>query len=194
MKKAAPALIACLALSSCQSLQRNPHVTIATPMGNLEAEIYVDKAPISAAAFRRNVDAGVYNDGRAGFYRVVHPDNQPHNKIRIEVVQGGVDRETGDTSTPFIPHETTAMTGLTHRNGSLSMARMEPGTANTEFSICIGPQPELDFGGRRNPDGQGFAVFGRILKGMDIARRIQKLPDTRQYLDKPLPITSVQRR
>jgi peptidyl-prolyl cis-trans isomerase A (cyclophilin A) len=127
--------------------------------------------------------AGVYNDGRAGFYRVVHPDNQPHNKIRIEVVQGGVDRETGDTSTPFIPHETTAMTGLTHRNGSLSLARMEPGTANTEFSICLGPQPELDFGGRRNPDGQGFAVFGQVRRGMNIARRIQKLPETGQYLD-----------
>ena len=43
-------------------------------MGNLEAEIFVDRAPVSAAAFMRNVDAGVYNDGRAGFYRVVHPD------------------------------------------------------------------------------------------------------------------------
>jgi len=193
MKTLAPSLLACLLFSSCQSLQRNPQVTIATPMGELEAEIYLDKAPTSAGAFMRNVDDGVYNDGRAVFYRVVHKDNQPDNKVRIEVVQGGVDRETGDTSVPYIPHETTAMTGLTHRNGSLSLARMEPGTANTEFSICIGPQPELDFGGRRNPDGQGFAVFGQVLNGLDIVRRIQKLPESGQYLDKPVAITSVRR-
>lgn len=68
-----------------------------------------------------------------------------------------------------------------------------PRTANTEFSICIGPQPELDFGGRRNPDGQGFAVFGRVISGMDIARRIQQLPETRQYLDRTVPITAVRR-
>ena len=159
----------------------------------MEAEIYLDKAPVSAGAFMRNVDAGTYNDGRAAFCRVVRMDNQPDNKVKIEVVQGGVDRETGDTSVPFIPHETTAAIGLTHRDGSLSLARMEPGTANTEFSICIGPQPELDFGGRRNPDGQGFAVFGRVVKGMDIARRIQQLPDSGQYLDQPVPITSVRK-
>lgn len=193
MKALSIALIGCLLLPSCQSLSRNPRVTIATPMGDIEAEIYEDRAPLSAGAFLRNIDQGIYDDGRAGFYRVVHMKNQPHNKIRIEVVQGGVDRETGDTSVPYIPHETTAVTGLTHLDGSLSMAREEPGTANTEFSICIGPQPELDFGGRRNPDGQGFAVFGRVIKGMDVARRIQKLPETGQYLDQTVPITSVRR-
>jgi peptidyl-prolyl cis-trans isomerase A (cyclophilin A) len=66
---------------------------------------------------------------------------------------------------------------------------MEPGSANTEFSICIGPQPELDFGGRRNPDGQGFAVFGRVTRGMDVVRRIQQLPETAQYLDSPVSFT-----
>jgi peptidyl-prolyl cis-trans isomerase A (cyclophilin A) len=187
------ALITCLVISSCQSLQPNPRVTIATPMGNIEAEIYQKRAPLSAGAFLRNVDNGIYNNGRAGFYRVVHTGNQPDNKVKIEVVQGGLDRDTGDTSVPYIPHETTAVTGLTHLDGSLSLARDEPGTANTEFSICIGPQPELDFGGRRNPDGQGFAVFGRVIAGMDIARRIQKLPETGQYLDRTVPITAVRR-
>jgi peptidyl-prolyl cis-trans isomerase A (cyclophilin A) len=180
-------------LPSCQSPSRNPQVEIATPLGAITAEIYLAEAPLSAGAFLRNVDQGVYNRGRAGFYRVVHMDNQPDNKVRIEVVQGGVDRETGDTGVPYIPHETTAMTGLTHLDGSLSMAREEPGTANTEFSICIGPQPELDFGGRRNPDGQGFAVFGRVIDGMGVARAIQKLPETGQYLDREVPIESVKR-
>jgi peptidyl-prolyl cis-trans isomerase A (cyclophilin A) len=180
-------------MPSCQLLQRNPRVTITTPMGNIEAEIYETSAPLSAGAFLRNVDNGIYNDGRAEFYRVVHMANQPNNTVKIEVVQGGLDRETGDTSVPYVPHETTAVTGLTHLDGSLSMARDKPGTANTEFSICIGPQPELDFGGRRNPDGQGFAVFGRVIDGMDIARRIQKLPETGQYLDQTVPITAVRR-
>lgn len=157
------------------------------------AEIYLDKAPVSAGAFLRNVDAGIYNRRRANFYRVVRMDNQPSNKIKIEVIQGGVNRDTGDLSVPFIPHETTAQTGLTHRDGSLSLAREKPGTANSEFSICIGPQPELDFGGRRNPDGQGFAVFGQVIRGMDVARRIQRLHDTGQYLDEPVPITSIRR-
>lgn len=187
-------LLACLLLPSCTSPSGNPLVTIVTPRGGIEAEIFVDRAPVSAGAFLRNVDAGIYNDGRAAFYRVVRMDNQPDNQVKIEVVQGGVDRETGDTGVPFIPHETTAVTGLTHRDGSLSLARMEPGTANTEFSICIGPQPELDFGGRRNPDGQGFAVFGQVRRGMDVARGIQRLPDTAQYLDQPVPITSIRRR
>jgi peptidyl-prolyl cis-trans isomerase A (cyclophilin A) len=193
MKRLLYALLVCPLLPSCQSTLRNPQVEIATPLGAITAEVYLAEAPLSAGAFLRNVDQGVYNGGRAGFYRVVHMDNQPDNKVRIEVVQGGVDRETGDTSVPYIPHETTAMTGLTHLDGSLSMAREEPGTANTEFSICIGPQPELDFGGRRNPDGQGFAVFGRVIDGMDVARAIQKLPETGQYLDREVPIESVKR-
>lgn len=170
---------------------KNPRVMIVTPRGEILAEVFVDQAPLSAGAFLRNVDAGVYRDGRAGFYRVVRMDNQPDNQVKIEVVQGGCDRETGDLGVPFIPHETTAVTGLTHRNGSLSLARMEPGTANTEFSICVGDQPELDFGGSRNPDGQGFAVFGRVIRGMDVVREIQRLPDTGQYLDQPVKFTIV---
>lgn len=181
-------ILAGLGMVSCTS-SSHPRVTISTPMGDIEAEIHVDQAPVSAGAFLRNVDAGVYREGRAAFYRVVRMDNQPDNQVKIEVVQGGVDRETGDTAVPYIPHETTAVTGLTHRDGSLSLARMEPGTANTEFSICIGPQPELDFGGRRNPDGQGFAVFGRVRDGMEVARRIQQLPESGQYLDESVPFT-----
>lgn len=194
MKLFSTAGIVCLLLPACQIAHRNPQVTIVTPVGDIEAEVYLDKAPVSAGAFLRNVDNGIYDSGRAEFYRVVHMDNQPDNDVRIEVVQGGVDRDTGDTGVPYIPHESTAVTGLTHLDGSLSLAREEPGTANTEFSICIGPQPELDFGGRRNPDGQGFAVFGRVLDGMEVVRRIQKLPETRQYLDRPVPITSITRK
>jgi peptidyl-prolyl cis-trans isomerase A (cyclophilin A) len=179
--------------SACEPHNENPRVVVATSLGDIAADVYLDQAPVTATAFLKNVDDGIYNDGRAEFYRVVHMENQPDNPVRIEVVQGGVDRETGDTSVSCIPHETTAETGLTHLDGSLSMAREEPGTANTEFAICVGAQPELDYGGRRNPDGQGFAVFGRVTKGMEVVRRIQKQTETVQYLDRPVKITSIRR-
>ena len=71
------------------------------------------------------------------------------------------------------------------------MARAEPGTASSEFFICIGDQPELDFGGRRNPDGQGFAAFGRVIKGMDVVRKIQARPADGQWLDSRVKITGI---
>ena len=193
MRSLAVAFIVLLPFSGCGDRAGNPHVIIATPMGDIRAEIYLDQAPVTAKAFLRNVDAGIYSDGGADFYRVVHMDNQPDNQVRIDVVQGGVDRETGDTSVPYIPHETTKETKLTHLDGSLSMAREEPGTANTEFAICIGAQSELDFGGRRNPDGQGFAVFGKVVEGMEVVRSIQMFPETGQYLDTAVSITSIRR-
>jgi peptidyl-prolyl cis-trans isomerase A (cyclophilin A) len=69
---------------------------------------------------------------------------------------------------PPIAHETTRQTGLRHLDGTVSMARAQPGTANSEFFVCVGDQPALDFGGGRQPDGQGFAAFGRVVEGMDV--------------------------
>ena len=68
------------------------------------------------------------------------------------------------------------------------MARNQPGTASTEFFICVGDQTELDFGGNRNGDGQGFAAFGKVVKGMDVVRKIQLQKDTSQYLVEPVKI------
>jgi peptidyl-prolyl cis-trans isomerase A (cyclophilin A) len=94
---------------------------------------------------------------------------------------------------PTILHETTDKTGIRHLNGTLSMARLEPGTASSEIFICINDQPELDFGGKRNPDGQGFAAFGKVISGMDVVRKIQLLPETNQILDKVVKVNSIQR-
>ena len=68
------------------------------------------------------------------------------------------------------------------------MARLEPGTASSEFFICINDQPELDYGGNRNLDGQGFAAFGQVLEGLDILEKIQNLDSKNQILDKIVPI------
>ena len=89
--------------------------------------------------------------------------------------------------------ETTRETGLQHTNGALSMARDAPNTATSEFFICINDQPELDFGGERNPDGQGFAAFGKVIKGMDVVTRIQQQPNKGQRLLEPVIIYSVTR-
>jgi peptidyl-prolyl cis-trans isomerase A (cyclophilin A) len=68
------------------------------------------------------------------------------------------------------------------------MARSDPDTATHSFFICVGDQPELDFGGRRNPDGQGFAAFGRVVAGMVLVREIHDMPADGQMLDPPLRI------
>ena len=182
--------VALILTSACSS---RPRVVIETPLGDITAVIESEYAPQTSRQFLKNVDNEVYASGRGSFYRVVRLDNQPINPIKIEVIQGGIDRETGDLSTDFIPHENTRDSGIRHRNGTLSMAREDPGSANTEFFICIGAQPELDFGGKRNPDGEGFAAFGQITSGMKIVRQIQKLKDKQQYLKSPVPILNIRR-
>jgi peptidyl-prolyl cis-trans isomerase A (cyclophilin A) len=164
-------------------------VVIETPFGAITAEIYPVQAPVTAGNFLKLVDEGVYDINSAVFYRVVRMDNQS-NDVKIEVIQGGLsDRDAVDP----IPHETTGQTGILHLDGTLSMARSKPGTAGSEFFICIGDQPELNFGGKRNPDGMGFAAFGRVTEGMDVVRKIQQLKDQDQYLTEPVSITSIRR-
>lgn len=178
----------------CCTTYHNPRVVIVTDLGNIEAEIYLDKAPVTAANFLRYVDSAKY-DNLACFYRVVRLDNQPDKKVKIEVVQGGYGEDSLIEKYQFTPirHETTKETGVLHKNGVLSMARNEPGTASSEFSICVGDQPALDFGGKRNPDLQGFAAFGKVTKGMDVVLKIQKLKDKEQYLEKPVKIIRIAR-
>ena len=190
MKKTVLLSIVFAFLTVACKADRNPVVLIETDAGNMEAEIFIKEAPITGTNFMNHVDSGTYNSG-ACFYRVVRMDNQPNNEVKIEVVQCGLYH--GEERFPPIAHETTEMTGIKHTEGTLSMARWGPGTATTEFSICIGDQPELDYQGKRNPDGQGFAAFGRVIKGMDVARKIQQLEDSGQYLVHPVAIRTIRR-
>ena len=129
----------------------------------------------------------------ASFYRVVRTDNQPDDSIRIEVIQGGLGFRDNPLRLPPIIHETTIKTGIHHKDGVISMARSEPGSASSEFFICIGDQPALDFGGKRNPDGQGFAAFGWVKKGLKIVKSIQNQPANGQMLLRPLLIDEIVR-
>jgi peptidyl-prolyl cis-trans isomerase A (cyclophilin A) len=155
-------------------------IVFETELGSIVVELYPERAPITAANFLRYVDENRFKD--ACFYRVVHLNNQPNNPVKIEVIQGGLKDDEHPLSLPPIPHETTEQTGILHKHGTISMARNEPGSASSEFFICINDQPQLDFGGERNPDGQGFAAFGKVIKGMDVVKRIQSMPEEGQYL------------
>ena len=169
--------------------KRNPRVVIKTPLGIILLELFPRQAPVTVKNFERYIREKRMKD--ASFYRTVTMKNQPGNKVKIEVIQGGLFDGNHPHMLPPIPLETTKTTGLNHLNGSISMARDKPNSATSEFFICIGKQPELDFGGKRNPDGQGFAVFGRVIKGMEVVRKIQQQPATGQMLTPKIPILSI---
>ena len=155
-----------IALISSHNLSGQPGkkketIIIRSGIGEIYARLDLRRAPVTSLNFLRYVDAGLFDS--TCFYRVVRFDNQPKDSVRIEVIQGGR-YENEDNGFPPIIHETTEITGIRHRNGTVSMARSRPGSATSEFFICIGDQPELDFGGKRNPDRQGFAAFGKVIK------------------------------
>ncbi|MEE9180644.1 MAG: peptidylprolyl isomerase [Vicinamibacteria bacterium] len=185
------AWIAWLGIVGSGSVEARPRVVIETELGDIKIEIYQDDAPVTAANFLKYVDGDHFRG--ASFYRVVRKGNQPDNDIKIEVIQGGLDRGEHEGRLPPIEHETTDKTGVLHKDGVISMARLAPGTASSEFFICVGDQPELDLGGRRNPDGQGFAAFGKVIEGMDVVRKIHQEPVDGQSLAPPIGITAVLR-
>ncbi len=189
-------ITAVLALSACTTEPEPPVLVMTTDAGVVEVEMAVMEAPLTTSNFLRLAEGG-HLDG-AGFYRVVRPENDNGEPV-IAVLQGGI--QDGLQPFPPIPHESTEQTGLRHVDGAISMARISPGTASTEFFICVGDQPALDFGGERNADGEGFAVFGRVVSGMDVVRAIHSTPADQlsgdgyvagQILAEPVRILSVQ--
>ena len=167
-------------------------VVIETEMGAFELEVDVDRAPVTATNFLRYLDGGHYDGGT--FFRTVHEENQPNDSIRIAVIQGGRNPETAADAFPAIALERTTDTGILHVDGAVSMGRTGPDTATDSFFICIGDQPSLDFGGMRNPDGQGFAAFGRVVEGMEVVRAIHLAPYEAQQLTPPVRIERAYRK
>ena len=191
------AVLLALAATPLMAAAAPVRVRMVTELGEIVIELFVDKAPISSANFLAYADQGLLDGG--SFYRTVSPKND-NNPATISVIQGGLNRD--DSPLPAIAHETTAATGLRHTDGVISMARDAPGTAGSEFFICVGDNPALDFGGARNKDGQGFAAFGQVVAGMDIVRRIWGSPTTSkasdpyilgQMIEKPIEIRSVRK-
>jgi peptidyl-prolyl cis-trans isomerase A (cyclophilin A) len=158
------------------SAQPTVRVRIQTELGDIVLEVDQARAPGTAANFLRYVDAGHYDGGT--WHRTVKMDNQPESTVKIEVIQAGVHPDRAKSGFPPIMLERTSTTGLLHKDGTISMARGAPDSATSGWFICINDQPSLDYGGARNPDGQGFAAFGRVVSGMDVVRKIQNAPSS----------------
>ena len=189
------ALLAFLAMAPLGAQQPSPRrfipIRIVTQLGVIDADLDSARAPNTVVNFLRYIDGHSYDGG--SFYRALRMTNQPTDSVRIEVIQGGMAR--GATAKfPAIALERTSVTGLHHRDGIISMARGGPDTATDAFFITIGDQPSLDYGGRRNPDGQGFAAFGSITSGRDVVRSIQEQPVKGQALATPIAIVRIERR
>lgn len=159
-------------ISCTQKKYDKPHVLIETGYGDIELELYPDKAPQTVQAFLTHVGDGLYNG--SSFYRVVKPDDG--GMVAYGVIQGGIFLNPDKPKQQGIPHESTARSGLSHTDGMVSMARTGPGTATTEFFICIGDQSALDSGRRGSPDGLGYAAFGKVFDGMKTVKKILDQP------------------
>ena len=173
-----------------------PRVTIQTPLGDITVELAADKAPVTSANFLRYVDAGRFNG--SVFYRAMTVLANPLTGL----IQGGAKNDPAKAFPP-IAHEGTKMTGLTHRDGTLSMARYGPGTATSEFFICLGDLSSLDEDPSQPGDNAGFAAFGHVVAGLDVVKAIVKAPVSPtkgesdgmkgQMLDPEVPILSAKR-
>jgi peptidyl-prolyl cis-trans isomerase A (cyclophilin A) len=184
-----------LALVAGLSVAQHPpstiRVLVTTDHGEIELALDQKKAPNTVANFLHYVDKKHYHGGR--FHRTVTDTNQPQNPVKIAVIQAGVSPSKEKEDAPAIKLEPTRDTGLLHKDGTVSMARLGPDTATSDFFICVGDQPDLDFGGKRNPDGQGFAAFGQVVRGMDVVRKIHASPAKGQSLMPPITIKAAVR-
>ena len=145
-----------------------PRVAIKTDHGLIVVALAADKAPITAANFLRYVDARRF-DG-SSFYRAVRAGAAGDG-----LIEGGLENDPAKLFPP-IAHESTTKTGLSHQDGTISMARYGPGTATADFFICAGPAPYLDANPAGTGDNLGYAAFGQVAQGMDVVRAILALP------------------
>ena len=170
-------------------------VRVETSFGNIDLAIDTRHAPITAANFLKYVDGGFYDGGR--FHRATRADNyKPNlpNRPLLEIIQASINPARRGEAFPPIPLERTSKTGLTHVVGTVSMPRgQDADSATSGFVIHFNDQPSLNHGGMRFDDGQGTAAFGRVVAGLDVARKIQQQPVNAQALDPPVTITRASR-
>jgi peptidyl-prolyl cis-trans isomerase A (cyclophilin A) len=170
-------------------------VRVETALGNIEIAVDTAHAPITAANFLKYVEGKFYDGGQ--FHRATRPDNyepQLPERPPMQIIQAGINDARLSEAFPAIPLERTTATGLKHVSGTVSMARQsEADSATSDFFICVDDEPSLDFGSKRYEDGQGFAAFGRVVKGMEVVRRIQHQPVKKQALDPPITIVRIAR-
>ena len=184
------AVISALAAAGCATLAADEPVLIrlGTDAGEMVVEVDVEHAPISGCNFLSYDSTGRYDNG--SFFRtVVAATNDNPNPI--DVIQAATPAGSDDPGFGPVVLERTRDTGLRHVAGTISLARDGPDTATSSFFIVTQDTPSLDFGGMRHPDGQGFAAFGKLVKGLEIARAIQAMPaDAEEQITPPVRITA----
>ncbi|WP_370236842.1 peptidylprolyl isomerase [Brevundimonas sp.] len=182
--------VAAMALAACATEPRpvgEPvRVDLVTERGVISLELATDKAPLTVCNFLSYVTDGHYEGG--SFFRTVVAETNA-NPNPISVIQGATPRGADDDLNPPVRLERTRDTGLSHVAGTISMARDGPDTATSSFFIVVEDAPGLDYGGARNPDGQGFAAFGRVTAGMGVVHEIHRSPaDAEEQLTPPVKI------
>lgn len=186
-------VVICLIAACGSPKNENPHIEIDTKFGDIEVELYPQQAPKTVAAFLSYIDSGYFT--KATFYRVLRDDDQPSDAPKSELIQGGIWQTNYKLAAtiPGIEHETTQQTKILHKDGTISLARSTPGTANTEFFICVGDQPGFDYGGANNADGQGYAAFGKVVKGMAVVRGMYNAPERDGEFDPLIYISKIKK-
>lgn len=169
---------------------QTPRIVIKTGYGDIDVELYADKAPKTVAAFLANIDADLYKGG--SFYRVLKNEDAPA-EYNQGLIQGGIFQMKPDVHAAAVPHESPRQTGISHESGTLSMARTGPGTATSEFFICIGNQKQFDSSSRGSSDGLGYAAFGKVVSGMDVVRAIQNARSSGDKFIAPIAIKNIER-
>jgi len=160
-------LALCFAVAAEPEEPKLVRIVIETEKGDIEVELDAAKAPLTVANFLKYVDRKLY-DG-ATFYRASKPKGQTTNDYGT--IQGGLQNDPKKVLPP-IAHESTTKTGLKHTDGTISMGRHAPSSAQADWFICIGDMPYLD----ATPKDPGFAAFGRVVDGMDAAKTILGQP------------------
>ncbi len=192
MRRGLVAVAALSALGGCATVQPEPtmpHVALDTTAGMIVLALDAAAAPITTCNFIGYVVTGDYDGGTV--FRTVSRETNTASRYPIDVIQAATPRGSDDASRPPITLERTRDTGLRHTAGAVSMARDGPDSATSSFFIVTEDTPSLDFGGGRNPDGQGFAAFGVVVEGLDVARRIQRMPaNSEEQLTPPVTIRS----
>lgn len=171
---------AMLALQAGGGSHPLPRVLLTTDLGPVLIELDAASAPVTACNFIRYAAGGLYDGG--SFFRSVEGS--------IHVVQAATVHGSDDPGFGPIALERTRETGLSHVAGAVSMARDGPDTATSSFFVVTRDSPSLDFGGARNPDGQGFAVFGRVVQGLELFAQMQARPTVDEQIQPPVALLS----
>lgn len=195
-------ILVCLIFVGCfcfschqKKTYKEPTIKIETNYGDIIVELYPAKAPKTVAAFLSYIDSGYYRG--SSFYRVLKSEDQPSSSFKSNLIQGGIwqTKNKMQVGLPGIVLETTKETGLHHKDGTISLARLGPNTGSSEFFILIGSDvgKHYDYGGDANADGQGFAAFGQVIEGMDIVKQIHSQPDDETSFTPPIIIINIVR-